>query len=93
MGAAEMASRSLGQILPLLVTDEHDLNVIKVGQARDHGLVITDRTVAVKLEELLEYKLEVIARLRALLMARDLDNLPGIKLRVDFALQRRQLAP
>ena len=38
MRTAEMAGRPLGQVLPLLVADEHDLDVVEVGQTGDDGL-------------------------------------------------------
>ncbi len=34
MGAAEVAGLALRQVLPLLMADEHDLDVVEVGQSR-----------------------------------------------------------
>ena len=65
VGAAEVAGRALGQVLPLLVADEHDLVLIEVGQPGDDRLVVADGPVAVQLEELLEDQLDVVAGLGA----------------------------
>ena len=46
---------------------------------RDDRLVVADGAVAVQLDELLEDQLEVVAGLRALLVPRDLDDLPGVE--------------
>ena len=92
VGAAEVAGGPLGQVLALLVADEHHFHVVEVGQPGDDRLVVADGAVAVELEELLEDQVEVVAGLGPLLMARDLDGLPGIELRIDLAFERRQLA-
>ena len=92
VGAAEVAGGPLGQVLPLLVADEHDLLVAQVGEAGDDRLVVADGAVAVQLDELVEDQLDVVAGLRALLVARDLDGLPGVEVGVDRPLQVRQLA-
>ena len=54
MGAAEMTRFALRQVLPLLMADEHDLDVVEMGEARDDRLVVAEGTVTVQLEELLE---------------------------------------
>ena len=63
-----------------------------MAQSGDDRLVVADGPVAVELEELVEDQVEVIAGLGTLRMARDLDGLPGVELRVDLPLERGQLA-
>ena len=58
MGTAEVAGRPLGQVLPLLVADEHHLVVVEVGEAGDDRLVVAEGAVAVQLDELLEDQLD-----------------------------------
>ena len=53
--------------------------LVEVGQAGDDRLVVADGAVAVQLEELLEDQVDVVAGLRALLVPRDLDDLPGVE--------------
>ena len=93
MSTAEVAFLALGQVFPLLMADEHDLDVVQVGEAGDDRLVVAQGAVAVQLEELVEDQLDVVAGLRPLLVARDLDDLPGLEMRVDFPFERSQLAP
>ena len=92
VGTAEIAGRALGQVLALLVADEHHLVLVEVGQSRDDRLVVPHRAVAMKLDELLEDQLDVIPGLGASRMPGDLDDLPGVQLRIDLALQCGQLA-
>ena len=63
-----------------------------MGEARDDRLVVAEGAVAVQLEELLEDQIEIVAGLGALLVPRDLDDLPGVEIGIDLALERRQLA-
>ena len=93
MRTAEIAFLALGQVFPLLMADEHDLDVVEVREAGDDRLVVAQGPVAVQLEELVEDQLDVIAGLRPLLVPRDLDDLPGLEMRVDFPFECRQLAP
>ena len=74
------------------MADEHDLEIVQVGEAGDDRVVVAQGSVAVQLKELVEDQLDVLAGLRALGMARNLDNLPGLEMRIDFAFQRSQLA-
>ncbi len=86
MGAAEVALLALGEVFPLLMADEHDLDVVEVGQAGDDRLVVAQGAVAVQLEELLEDQVDVVAGLGPLLVARNLDDLPGLEMGVDSRL-------
>ena len=65
VSTAEVAFLTLGEVFPLLMADEHDLDVVEVGQAGDDGLVVAQGAVAVQLEELLEDQVDVVAGLRA----------------------------
>ena len=84
VGAAEVAGGPLGEVLALLVADEHHLLLAEVAQAGDDRLVVADGPVAVEFEELVEDQVEVVAGLGALGMPRDLDGLPGVEVRVDL---------
>ena len=92
MGAAEVAGLALGKILPLLVADEHHLDVIEVSKPRHDRLVVAEGAVAVQFEKLLENQIEVVAGLGALLVSRNLNNLPWIQIGIDLTLELRQLA-
>ena len=68
------------------------LILVEVGEPGDDRLVVADGAVAVQLDELLEDQLDVVAGLGALRMPRDLDDLPGVEVGIDLALERGQLA-
>ena len=92
MSAAKAARLALRQVFALLVADEHDLEVIQAGQSGDDRLVVAQSAIAVELEKLVEDQLDVITRLRALGMARDLDDLPGVEVGIDFPFELGELA-
>ena len=93
MRAAEIAFLALGEVFPFLMADEHHLDVVQMREAGDDRLVVAQGAVAVQLEELVEDQLDVVAGLRPLLVPRDLHDLPRFEMRVDFPLERGQLAP
>src|SRR5262249_23512400 len=82
----------LGRV-PLLVADEHDPVVAQAGEAAAQGPVVADGPVAVQLDELVEDQLDVVHRLRPVVVARDLDRLPGSEVAVDLLLEADQVAP
>ena len=50
------------------MADEHDFEVVQVGQTGHDRLVVAEGAVTVQLEELLEDQLDIIAGLGALLV-------------------------
>jgi hypothetical protein len=92
MSTPEVACFAFRKVFPFLMPHEHHFEVVEMGQASDDCLVVAKRAVAVKLKELLEDQIKIIAGLRALLVPRYLDNLPGIKIGVNLAFQPGQLA-
>ena len=88
VGAAEVALLALGQVFPFLVADEHHLDVAEVGKAGDDRLVVAEGPVAVQLEELVEDQLDIVTGLRALLVARNVDGLPGLEMPKIVRLRR-----
>ena len=87
-----MAGFAFGQVFSLLMTHEHDFDVIQTSESRDDRLVVSEGAVAVQLEELIEDQIQIIAGLGTLLVSRDLDNLPGIEAGIDRTLEGGKLA-
>ena len=93
MGAAEVAGLALGQVFPLLMADEHDLEIVEVGEARDDRLVVAEGAVAVQLEELLEDQIDDSRGSAGRCWCRETWTIcQGSRLRIDLALERGQLA-
>jgi hypothetical protein len=50
-------------VAPLLLTDHHYLVTIQPRPARDYARVVAELTVSVKLDEILEYVLDIVERI------------------------------
>ena len=99
VGHAEVPVRALADVAPLLVPDEDDRCARRSGaRPRDDRGVVRERAVAVQLDEVVEDPLDVVERVRPLLVARELDGAPDLVLArlrrdpVDLALEPRHLA-
>ena len=87
MSAAVEALGALLQRVPLLMADQHDAEIAQPGEAGADGAVVADGAVAVQFDELVEDQLEIVAGLRPVAVAGDLDRLPRRQVAVDLALE------
>src|SRR5581483_9011040 len=82
----------------LLLADERDGAAAELPEAGDHRAVVTERAVAVQLEPVLEEPLDVVERVRTLVVACELDLPPDLLVGrlladpVDLPLQPLELA-
>src|SRR5581483_5852506 len=70
----EAPLRALLDVATLLLADERDRTAVEFAEAGDHRAVVRAAAVAVQLEPVVEQPLDVIERVRALLVARELDR-------------------
>ena len=85
MGAAEVARGSFFEGASFLVSDDHDFASSEFGKAGEHGSIITEELIAMELDELVKGQIQIVLCVGAILMPRDLDDLPWGELRVGFA--------
>ena len=74
---AEVPRDLLARVPALLVADDHDRAALEAGEASHDGGVVSEQTVAVQFDEVVEHQLGPVARVRPLGMARQLRALPG----------------
>ena len=97
VGHPEVAARALLQVAPLLVTDQHDRAAVELADSGHDRVVVHPAAVAVELEEVLQDPLDVVERVRPLLMTGELDPLPDLLVRgvvlqpLELALQALEL--
>ena len=91
MGAAEVARLTLGERFSFLVADDEHLVAVELRKPGQHCRVVTEGPVAVELDELVEDERDVVARLRPVGVAGDLDGLPGIEAAEDPLLDLDKL--
>ena len=75
------------------MADEHDLDVVEVCKPVTIALSSPRARSPCSSRNCSKIRLDVIAGLRPLLVPRDLDDLPGLEVRVDLPLERSQLPP
>src|SRR5438270_220746 len=75
------------------LADQYHLEVAEAGEAGADRPVVAERPVAVQLDELVADHVDVVERLRPLLVPREQDRLPGREVAVEPALLGQQLAP
>ena len=63
--------------VPLLVADEDDASAAQGAQPAHDGLVVAAQPVAAQLDEVGQHVGDVVEGLRPVLVARELDRLPG----------------
>ena len=71
-------------------TDEHDFQIVEPGETGEDRRIVTERLVAVQLDEFVKQQFDIVECLRPRFMPRDLDDLPGAQLRIDLALETRE---
>src|SRR5690606_26524989 len=86
MGAPEMAGDFLRGVLALAMADDEHAPAAQGAEPGEDRGIIAERAVAMELDEVFDQELDVIARQRAIGMARELDALPRRQLREDGAL-------
>ncbi len=74
---AEIAVQLGLRVAAFLLPDDHDGPSLEEGEAADNRGIVGEGAVAVKLAEIRKEALDVIERVRALGMARELNALPG----------------
>ena len=79
-GAAEVAVGALLEVAALLVADERDRAAAEAAEAGDDRRILAADAVAVQLGEVVEQALGVVERVRALVVARELDRIPDVRL-------------
>ena len=92
VGAAIKAFLLFLERAPLLMADQHDAEVAEPGEAAADRPVVADGPVAVQLDEIIEYQIDVIHQERPILVARHLDGLPRRQGAVNLLLEIDQLA-
>src|SRR6201989_3616600 len=75
---AEPALRALLDVAPLLLADERDRAAVELAEAGDHRAVVGVEAVAVQLEPVVEDPVDVVERVRAAVVARELDAPPDL---------------
>ena len=95
---AEVPMGALADVAAFLVPDERDGLALEAADAGNERRVVRERAVAVELDEVVEDPLDVVERVRAVLVAGELDRAPDLVrarlLRdpVDLVLEPRHLA-
>src|SRR5918996_2792569 len=72
----EVPARALLQVAPLLVPDQHDSTPLELADPGDERRVVRACAIAVELEEVVEDALDVVERVRPVLVASELDRAP-----------------
>ena len=76
LGHAPVAENLLFRVAALLLADHHDGALFEPAHAGDHGVIVGEETVAVDFVEIGEQALDVIERMRALGVARQVHAIP-----------------
>jgi hypothetical protein len=84
---AEIAADLLLRAAPLLVPDHQHRHAVEGAEAADDGRVIPEAAVAMQLDEVLEQALDVVERVGACGVARQLHLLPRRQVGEDLLLQ------
>ena len=92
MGTAEVASAPFFVGAALLVSHDQDLIAIESREPGTNGAVVAVTPVAVQFDELLECEGQIIRRVRAVLVPRDLHGLPGRQIGINVPRPLRPLA-
>ncbi len=79
-------------IIALFVTDQHDLAPVELGKSTEDGGIVAKAAVAAEGDEFLEGMFDIVAKVRARRMARDLRLLPRRQRLVDRPQQLGALA-
>src|SRR5690242_11912653 len=74
----ETAIDTLVDVAPLLLPDEDDRAAAELAEAGDHRTVVAERPVAVQLEPVLEQAVDVVERVRPVIVAGQLDLPPDL---------------
>src|SRR6476659_8126356 len=75
---AEAPAGALVDVAAFLLADEDDRPVAELAEAGDHRSVVAERSVAVQLEPVIEQPLDVVERVRPLVVSGDLDLAPDL---------------
>ena len=78
IGHAEVAVGALLDVSPLLIADERNRATVETSKADDERVIVGAATVPVQLDPVVEEPLDVVQRVRAVLMARELDRTPDL---------------
>src|SRR5204862_8326412 len=74
----EAPARALVDVASLLLTDQDDRAVPELAETGDHRAVVAERPVAVQLEPVVEQPLDVVERVRPVVVAGQLDLAPDL---------------
>src|SRR5580765_3474466 len=97
IGHAEVAVRPFLDVSSLLIADERDRATVETSKADDERVIVGPAAVPVQLDPIVEEPLDVVQRVRAVLMARELDRTPDLLVgrcgldSLELALQLLQL--
>src|SRR5262249_21861170 len=80
LGMAGLRVEPLLEVAALLVADERDRPAVEPAEAGDERAVVRAAAVAVQLDPVLEDPLDVVERVRAALVTRELDRAPDLVL-------------
>ena len=98
IGHAEVARRPLLDVAALLVPDQRHRPALQPAEPGHESGVVRPSAIAVELEEVLEDPLDVVERVRTVLVARQLDGAPDLGIGglgldpVELSLQPLELA-
>jgi hypothetical protein len=68
-----------------LIPDERNRATVETSKADDERVIVGAATVPVQLDPVVEEPLDIVQRVRAVLMARELDRTPDLLVRPGFA--------
>src|SRR5581483_3388240 len=94
----ELPLRPLLDVSPLLLADEHDRAAVEAADPGDHRAVVGPPAVPVQLDPVLEDPRDVVQRVRAVRVPRELDGAPDLLVRrlrlelLELTLQALELA-
>ena len=77
-GHAEVALGSFFDVTALLVADERDRAALESAETDDQRMVVCAAAVTMQLDPVVEQPVDVVERVRAILMPRELDGTPDL---------------
>src|SRR5438105_136362 len=90
-GLAEVARQALLGVASLLMADDRHGPAVILRKARNDGFVVGEAAVAVQFHEIRKKIIDVVQRVRPLLVPRDLFALPGPQMGIKLETQLRHL--
>ncbi len=81
------------QVSAFLMSDEHHFPARQSRKSRDDGSIIPKRLVSMQFDEFVEHQFQIIGCLRSIRMARDLNGLPWVQMRITLTGHLSQFNP